>query len=386
MLAFNVEWFDSNAQIVRNYRLNCYNDETLELVRRRARARSRSLSLSLSGHASGVGRGRWRESARARDVPARERRSGRESSPRLLSSAAAAAAAAPRAQINEEIKQNVLKRIHYPTVQPTDLFLGATVNVFSRKLQIVAYTDLGTKKFMEGQTSRAVGVMGLPSAASLGAVLDALMGSCRITAAKTVRAADVGLGEADAPSGLALCVEAVTHSTDAPAILAELLDALAADGLVGAYAPVERDAELVEMLKLRLVPPADALQAASAALFAGDVHNSATGGAGRTLCIVKPHVLKQGKLLGALVADMAAAGFAVACAEVFVLDTAGATEFFEVYKGVLTECVSGDRPPSRWRARARAPDALARAEAESSPPPRRLPLFFSPPAAAGTST
>ena len=33
VLAFNVEWFDSNAQIVRNYRLNCYNDETLELVR-----------------------------------------------------------------------------------------------------------------------------------------------------------------------------------------------------------------------------------------------------------------------------------------------------------------------------------------------------------------
>ncbi len=352
-----------------------------------ARALAISLSLSLSGHAPGVGRGWWRESARARDVPARERRSGRESSPRLLSSAAAAAAAAPRAQINEEIKQNVLKRIHYPTVQPTDLFLGATVNVFSRKLQIVAYTDLGTKKFMEGQTSRAVGVMGLPSAASLGAVLDALMGSCRITAAKTVRAADVGLGEADAPSGLALCVEAVTHSTDAPAILAELLDALAADGLVGAYAPVERDAELVEMLKLRLAPPADALQAASAALFAGDVHNSATGGAGRTLCIVKPHVLKQGKLLGALVADMAAAGFAVACAEVFVLDTAGATEFFEVYKGVLTECVSGDRPPSRWRARARALPTPSRGPKLSRAPlPRRLPLFFSPPAAAGTST
>ena len=34
MLAFNVEGFDSNAQVVRNYRLNCYNDETLELVRR----------------------------------------------------------------------------------------------------------------------------------------------------------------------------------------------------------------------------------------------------------------------------------------------------------------------------------------------------------------
>ena len=142
----------------------------------------------------------------------------------------------------------MLKRIHYPSVQPTDLFLGATINVFSRKLQIVAYTDLGTKKFMEGQTSRAVGVMGLPSADALGHVLDALMGACRITAAKTVAAADVGLGAGDAPSGLALCVEAVTHTTDAPAILGELLDALAADGLVGGYAPSPTDADALPLV------------------------------------------------------------------------------------------------------------------------------------------
>ena len=43
MLAFNVEWYDSNAQIVRNMRLNCYNDETLELVRGSRRRARRAL-------------------------------------------------------------------------------------------------------------------------------------------------------------------------------------------------------------------------------------------------------------------------------------------------------------------------------------------------------
>ena len=43
VLAFNVEWYDSNAQIVRNMRLNCYNDETLELVRGSRRRARRAL-------------------------------------------------------------------------------------------------------------------------------------------------------------------------------------------------------------------------------------------------------------------------------------------------------------------------------------------------------
>ena len=31
-LAFNVEWFDANASLVRKYRLNYYEDETLDMV------------------------------------------------------------------------------------------------------------------------------------------------------------------------------------------------------------------------------------------------------------------------------------------------------------------------------------------------------------------
>lgn len=253
VLAFNVEWYDTNAQMVRKYRLNCYNDETLELI-------------------------------------------------------------------NEVTKQNFLKRIHYPSVQPTDLYIGATINVFSRKLQIVEYADLGTQKVLEAATSRAVGVMGLSAPHALGHVLDALMSKFRITAAKTVFADDVNLS--GVPTGTALCVEAVSHGTDGPDALAATLDQLAQDGLISTFAPVATSADESTQLSIEL--------------FQKDVHNSAVNESGCTLCLVKPHLVKQ-CVFGPLMEDMAAAGFEIKCAEMFVLDLASATEFYDVYKGVQTE-------------------------------------------------
>ena len=71
------------------------------------------------------------------------------------------------AQINEATKQNFLKRIHYPSLSPAQFYLGARFTVLSRCLQIVAFSDEGTRKWCERSRSRAVGLIALPSAAAL---------------------------------------------------------------------------------------------------------------------------------------------------------------------------------------------------------------------------
>jgi nucleoside-diphosphate kinase len=55
-----------------------------------------------------------------------------------------------------------------------------------------------------------------------------------------------------------------------------------------------------------------------------------------TLCLVKPHALEAS---GAIWQAIAAAGFTVTAAQTFALDRVSASEFLEVYKGVVPEYV-----------------------------------------------
>jgi nucleoside-diphosphate kinase len=60
--------------------------------------------------------------------------------------------------------------------------------------------------------------------------------------------------------------------------------------------------------------------------------------AGSALCIVKPHAVRAG-FAGRIVQQIADAGFTITGAGMFTLDIAQATEFYEVYRGVVDEFV-----------------------------------------------
>ena len=55
-----------------------------------------------------------------------------------------------------------------------------------------------------------------------------------------------------------------------------------------------------------------------------------------TLCVIKPHVVKAG-VAGAIVDSIVEEGFEVSAVELFNLNRVNASEFLEVYKGVLPE-------------------------------------------------
>ncbi|KAE8294431.1 Nucleoside diphosphate kinase 7 [Larimichthys crocea] len=55
-----------------------------------------------------------------------------------------------------------------------------------------------------------------------------------------------------------------------------------------------------------------------------------------TCCIIKPHAISEG-LTGKILNSISAAGFEISALQMFNVDRANAEEFFEVYKGVVTE-------------------------------------------------
>ena len=57
-----------------------------------------------------------------------------------------------------------------------------------------------------------------------------------------------------------------------------------------------------------------------------------------SLCVVKPHMIKEG-LAGQIIDQILSAGFEVSALEMFYLDRPTAEEFWDVYKGVLAEYI-----------------------------------------------
>jgi nucleoside-diphosphate kinase len=55
-----------------------------------------------------------------------------------------------------------------------------------------------------------------------------------------------------------------------------------------------------------------------------------------SLCIIKPHILKNGQA-GQVIDMILQAGFEISAAEVFNLSRAVIEEFYDVYKGILPE-------------------------------------------------
>ena len=234
LLTFNVEWFDSSAQMVREYRLHCYENATIEIIEVRAPARPSS--------------------------PYR-----RHPHP-------------PPPSAQTGTRRTFLKRISYPQIQPDDLYLGSTVTVFTRQLQIVGYCDTGTRDYVESHrvpTTFAIDVKGGGDAA-LSSALNLVATEAPLSRAKMVQ-----LG-----AGRCLLVQVLLPNAAA----VERLVALS-DGALSAVAD------------------ADKLFAAPACMEQTDAC---------TLCMIKPH-LTRGKDVGKLLQDLVARGYALGGLESFSL-------------------------------------------------------------------
>lgn len=211
-------------------------------------------------------------------------------------------------------KRLFLKRCAYPSLSPNELYVGATINVFSRPLRIVDYGDDATRKRSTANAGECMIAVDMEHhSAAAGSAIEALTSrGLRITAIRLVDmpqslAARAGVG---APRCLVLLVSGAGVREKVAATVA---------AFPAAVVSISSEAA-VEELRGKVSRPGEST---------ATLKNCA-------VCVVKPHAITsghQGPILQRLVEE----GFYISALGSYELSVADAEDFLEVYNGVLPE-------------------------------------------------
>eukprot|EP00227_Mantoniella_beaufortii_P008272 CAMPEP_0197589204 /NCGR_PEP_ID=MMETSP1326-20131121/10228_1 /TAXON_ID=1155430 /ORGANISM="Genus nov. species nov., Strain RCC2288" /LENGTH=357 /DNA_ID=CAMNT_0043154117 /DNA_START=41 /DNA_END=1114 /DNA_ORIENTATION=- len=229
-------------------------------------------------------------------------------------------------------RRTFLKKVKVPTCKPADLYIGATITVFSRQLKVVEYGDNFTEQTFQQQRQYTFVLVKPKAMAYLGKVVNAILKS-GFTVAKTKMAV---LSAADA--------SALYGGRGDAALVAEVCSgpsvglALVAENAVEKFADLMGDADGSTPDTIAAHFGAVCVGSASA----DDVSNelgffglpSVSRLADTTLCLVKPSAAEH---LGLVLDGITGSGFQITGLQSFNLDRPNAAEFYEVYKGVVPE-------------------------------------------------
>eukprot|EP00218_Dolichomastix_sp_CCMP3274_P014427 CAMPEP_0170143832 /NCGR_PEP_ID=MMETSP0033_2-20121228/13157_1 /TAXON_ID=195969 /ORGANISM="Dolichomastix tenuilepis, Strain CCMP3274" /LENGTH=347 /DNA_ID=CAMNT_0010380303 /DNA_START=20 /DNA_END=1063 /DNA_ORIENTATION=+ len=221
-------------------------------------------------------------------------------------------------------RRTFLKRVVYPSVKVESLYVGSTITVYSRQLKITEYADNYTESALTASRAKTCCVVKDGAGYSLGKMVNAInksgffIGKMALFEVSAAQAAAYGAG-----GGSVVAMELVAENS-VPAFL-ELLERVkehfGQEPCYGSPTPAAAEADL--------------------AFFFG-------GGAGAlkqkakeansTCCLIKPSSVAAGH--SGQILDSIIANFDVSALEMFTLDRANTTEFYEVYKGVVPEYVA----------------------------------------------
>jgi len=196
-------------------------------------------------------------------------------------------------------RRTFLKRCDYPAVSAKDLYKGGIITVYSRQLTIVEYGDAFTAKVFDGSSASLTVQVAAAALSSMGRIIDAICSS------------DLTICEMRLlPSGLALKLTG-SHTVEVwEALLPQINASLGADSVKTV-----------------------------ADCFEGPLPKPAVGDASTSsLLLVRAHAIKSGAL-GRIIDQVLGSGFEIINASMTQLTRPNAGEFFEVYKGVVPECV-----------------------------------------------
>ncbi|CAN0336644.1 unnamed protein product [Pylaiella littoralis] len=240
-----------------------------------------------------------------------------------------------------------LSKTYAKDLQTTDLYIGGTVSLFSRELSIVDYADKSTRKYFEVTQSKGF-VMVLPSAmGSLGEVCgddERKAGSIGrapsvITNAKMFRPngkfcrpeePPAALEDALPESGPVLALEIVAESRHGgfEGLLGVVngLRQRYGGGVFASSTPAEASEHARYIFRQE---PTGQNQQPN-----GGKNNSKNNEQECTLCVVKPHIVRGGRL-GAVLSFVVQRGFEVADLQMLYLGEVGTEELLRPYRGVV---------------------------------------------------
>ncbi|XP_068608779.1 nucleoside diphosphate kinase homolog 7-like [Brachionichthys hirsutus] len=251
-----------------------------------------------------------------------------------------------------------LRRTKYDDFHPEDLFIGNRVNVFSRQLHLIDYGDQYTANKLGSRKERTLALIKPDVINKIGDAIELIYASNLIvTKAKMTKltwsqAADFYAEHHSKPFFNSL----VHFVSSGPVVAMELMGDEAMSiwrRLLGPGDPAVARKEAAQSVRARFGTDgiknvghgSDSLAAAARELeffFPSTIgHGPANTAcyADCTCCIIKPHAVSEG-LTGKILNSISAAGFEISALQMFSMDRANAEEFYEVYKGVVTEYTS----------------------------------------------
>lgn len=234
----------------------------------------------------------------------------------------------------------------YPSVKLSQLFVGSSITIYARQLNIIDYGDLFTKNTLGKEKARTVCVIKSSALARTGSILTTIakLGFVvsQIKMVKlTTQQAQQYYGEASHPisprardlsQGPIIALEVV--GDDAPAKIAALSQAEGKNAVIStATSSSPSSASSGTATSSFSTRPADA----ECDFF---FNNKSVGTTAQfsdcSVCVIKPHSLTDGHA-GAIIDSIVAQGYQISAMEQFTLDRSTAQEFLEVYKTVVAE-------------------------------------------------
>jgi len=224
-----------------------------------------------------------------------------------------------------------LKKIFYPDVVLDDLYIGSTITVYSRQLNVVGYADKRTEKFFEVQRGRTFSLLTAQGYNQVGEVLAAASQNGFVVSQLRM----VRVSSADAAEFVSIS----DRFNDEESLVGDVVVAME---LVdnGPNTAADTWMEVANKINAKynntiVHASSNACARAEAAFFFSRKNFATTAVFDNcTVAIIKPDAIRRG-CAGSIVDSILAGGYEIAALEMFFLDRATATEFFDVYKGVL---------------------------------------------------
>lgn len=257
---------------------------------------------------------------------------------------------------DRDLNRIYLKRATCEKLNPKNVFVGNTVRLYGRQIKITDYADCKTKRIIGKTKEHTFAILKPHAVEQLGEVIsqieDGVFQISRLRMCNLERKEALDFYEAK--KGDAFLPFMVEYLVSAPIVALELVGDNAIERwkeVVGPTDPAE--ARKTAPGSLRAIY---GLEKASNAFHAADNHEEASREAcfffpqgidrrpppstarfkNSTCCVIKPHILSEGKL-GYVLSAICEAKFKITAMQMFYLSNASADEFLEVYKGVVSD-------------------------------------------------
>ncbi|CAD2216646.1 nucleoside diphosphate kinase [Angomonas deanei] len=208
-------------------------------------------------------------------------------------------------------KRAFLKKCSYPQLQLKEIYVGATINVYSRPLKVVDYGDEATRKHFSANSAEVMISISEGGFLSAGLILGSISSNNLLL--KNVRMVVIPGDIASAIQTTTRCILLCVSGSNA---LEKVTDTLSKFSGVTSLV----DPQVAQILTELVLGPSKTTAV---------MQNCA-------VCVVKPHAItssQEGPILQQLIDE----GFLITALGLYTLSPADAEDFLEVYEGVVPE-------------------------------------------------